>query len=353
MLLVTFPPIEWSDVVSQYVEFLATFAAYGALGFRWLVLRSRAARPEMVAATEPSGRSMWDASELRAATVGTLGALVLVGLTVMETSSRAAEKHITFAAALAGPRGTMVPLVLSAVLFLALLLARARMGGAWAIALLAGIALALRSLLAGRLGPAATALHVVGGSLWLGTLFVMVLAGLPAAMRARPPTGGRGTLVLLLVSRFSPVALVSAALLACSGVVMAWIHLPKLADLWSTPYGVTLILKLCVVASVLSLGAWNWRRMTPRLSSDDSAHALRRTATSELMLAAVVLIVTAVLVTLPSPNETRARGAGEGAPPPQVGAPGAKPAGDSDEPGESDEARPGGRATGGRGRGGR
>ena len=51
-----------------------------------------------------------------------------------------------------------------------------------------------------------------------------------------------------LVNAFSSLALVSAGVLATFGVITAWQHLHTLAALWTTPYGVTLIVKLLVVA---------------------------------------------------------------------------------------------------------
>jgi len=102
--------------------------------------------------------------------------------------------------------------------------------------------------------------------------------------------------------RFSPLALTAAGLLAVFGTITAWRHLKKLDALWTTPYGYTLIAKLCVVGGVLALGAWNWRRRKPRMGSEAGAIALRSSATAELALAGVVLVLTSILVSLPSPR---------------------------------------------------
>lgn len=90
--------------------------------------------------------------------------------------------------------------------------------------------------------------------------------------------------------------------LATFGVITAWRHLHGLSNLWLTPYGITLIVKLCVVAAVVAFGAWNWRRQRPRLGDEAGTLALRGTARAELALAAVVLAVTSILVSLPSPR---------------------------------------------------
>jgi copper transport protein len=131
-----------------------------------------------------------------------------------------------------------------------------------------------------------------------------------------------------MVARFSPLALVSSGLLALTGLITAWRHLHVLSNLWSTPYGLTLIVKLCLVLCVVGLGAWNWRRMTPRLGEESAAHALRRSASAEIGVAAVVLVVTAILVSLPAPRAPGqgggegGEGGGEGGPPAAQHAPG-------------------------------
>jgi putative copper export protein len=109
-------------------------------------------------------------------------------------------------------------------------------------------------------------------------------------------------MVAELVNAFSPLALASTAVLALFGVITAWQHLHTLDALWTTPYGITLIVKLVMVAVVLALGAWNWRRQKPLLGSEAGALSLRRTATRELLAAGVVLVITSVLVSLPSPK---------------------------------------------------
>jgi putative copper export protein len=86
-----------------------------------------------------------------------------------------------------------------------------------------------------------------------------------------------------------------------------------LSNLWSTPYGIALIVKLCFVAAVFGLGAWNWRRQKPTLGTEPAALALRRSATSEVIVAALVLAATAVLLSIPAP-----RAAKPAAPPPSA-----------------------------------
>ena len=86
------------------------------------------------------------------------------------------------------------------------------------------------------------------------------------------------------------------------GVLSAVLHLTTLADLWTTPYGRTLLLKLGTVGCVVLVGAYNWRRLTPMLGGPESPRHLRRSAALELLVAAAVLAVTAVLVGTATPD---------------------------------------------------
>jgi len=62
------------------------------------------------------------------------------------------------------------------------------------------------------------------------------------------------------------------------------------------------MVKLVFVLIVVLLGAWNWRRVRPTLGTEGTEETIRRSATMELAFAALVLIATSVLVTLPSPR---------------------------------------------------
>lgn len=57
---------------------------------------------------------------------------------------------------------------------------------------------------------------------------------------------------------------------------------------------------------VADLGAWNWRRVGPSLGREGGALEIRRTAMTELVFAAAVLLVNAILVSLPSPKRSGA-----------------------------------------------
>ncbi len=308
------PLIPWGRAVFEYLGFLAWFATYGAIGYRFAVLapleRSLAARGEADASTI---RTVQDRSLRGAAWIGLVGAWLFVVALVNGRLNVAQRKHLAPLDALAQQKGNFwVQVVLVGLLVIFFLLAVARLRGAWALAAIAGVCLAFRDVASGRWRALVNPVHEFSASLWIGTLAVLVLVGLRTIVSDAVPRDRRGPITAELVTRFSPLALVAASVLAISGVGTAWLHLHVLSNLWNTPYGITLILKLCVVLIVVGLGAWNWRGMTPRLGQETAAYALRRSASSELAVAAIVLALTAVLVSIPSPRAAKGPGRAPG-----------------------------------------
>ncbi|HEV7590787.1 MAG TPA: CopD family protein [Longimicrobium sp.] len=280
------------EVLLQYVGFAGWFAVFGALGFRFAVLRGGIDGDAMEGARRGAAR------------IGLAGAALMLLRILLAAVRTAGERHVSVVEALRGSGArTLVPLACAAVLLIAFGLALGRVRAGWGLAAAAGVVLALRNVTTGRWFSVVNPLHETAAALWLGTLFVLLVAGLPAVLRTEGSPEARGRRgVTLLVSRFSPLALAAAALLGITGVTTAWRHLKHWSALWTTPYGYALDVKLALVLCVVALGAWNWRRMTPRLGDESAAHALRRSARAELSFAALVLLVTGVLVSLPAPK---------------------------------------------------
>ncbi len=135
--------------------------------------------------------------------------------------------------------------------------------------------------------------HMAGVSLWVGTLFtVMVII--------RP---GNGDAFAAAIRAFSPLAVGAVSVLLLSGVLTAIIYLDSISDLWTGVYGRTLVLKVLLFGVVAGLGAYNWRRLKPALDQPKTVALLTRSARAELVIAGVTLGVTAVLVALPLLHE--------------------------------------------------
>lgn len=186
--------------------------------------------------------------------------------------------------------------------FAAAMMGLARFGknAGWVLATAALLALGVFPGLTGHAAAAESAaglvlatdaLHVWAASGWIGGLATVLY--LEWTWR-RSEAGG--SLLPALVPPFSTVAMICVGTLALTGTVSAWITLPDLATLFAPGYGRILLLKLAFVGVVLGLGGLNFRVLTPPLGSDAGDDAMRRSATIELMIAQVVLVITAILV---------------------------------------------------------
>ena len=137
--------------------------------------------------------------------------------------------------------------------------------------------------------------HVLAAGGWIGGLLFVLVADLVERRR----TGGGSSLLGDVVPLFSPVALVSAGVLVASGTLAAFVHVESPGALLSSTYGRLLLAKVALVLLVMVMGAINWRRLTPRLLGGEDGGALRGNAVRELVVAQLVIIVTALLVRTP------------------------------------------------------
>ena len=279
----------------RYMEYVGYFVIYGALGFRWLMSRTRGGT-----AVSAGESGFYESAYRSAARMGMAGALVLAVELVLTASQKLTADRGFVAAA--GPKN-MIQLSFAALALIAFVMAFARVPGSWILASVAGVGFVFRNAASRNKWTApVNPLHEAGGALWLGTLLMIVIVGLPAIQRADLSSGEERSLVARLIRRFSFIALSGAALMSLTGIITSWTHLKFWAALWTTSYGITLCLKLLVVFVVAALGAWNWRRIGPVLETSANSYSLRRLSAVELAFAAVVLFITAILVLLPSPN---------------------------------------------------
>ena len=289
------PLLTWSEPVTEFVGFVSLFLANGAIGFRFAALR----RSGAAAGAEPI-RLLAGTAAQRAATLGLLGALVQGALLVSRLPRLAERMHLTTSQLLTTDPQTIARCVLLLLAVAGFTLGVARQRSGWPLAAVGLIGSELAGVLSGDWTRLVNPVHQLLAGLWLGSLAVLVIAGIVPALRAAPTL--RGDAVAEMVNGFSPLALVCGPLLIVTGVITALRHLRPFSALWSTPYGYDLIVKLCLVAMVFALGAWNWRRQRPRLGSEGAAGGILRSSLLELSVATMVLMVTAVLVSLPSPK---------------------------------------------------
>ena len=170
-----------------------------------------------------------------------------------------------------------------------------------ALLLAAGTALSGHAAGSGRWTTVAVvsdSVHILAAGGWLGALLLILAAGVPATARMEPI--GRGLVVREMVHAFSPMALAFAGALAVTGVIAAILHLGSWGALTGSDYGRLLLIKIATLALVIAAATYNWRRLRPALDADRIG-TLRRTAGMELLLAFVVIVVTAWLVATPPP----------------------------------------------------
>ena len=296
-------------VIARAVSFVALLAVLGAVAFRTIVLPRTAgftpAQRSDVASDTARRAAMWSATLLVAA-----GAKLYLQNRMMSGTAAADLAHMrSMSMETHWGAAWRLQFGAGAVALLAFALAWRRVAGGWLLAALACVTLALSAALAGHAGAATSArtvaivddtLHILGASAWLGSLFWM----LAHVVRMHRTLDDGPARVASLVAAFSPVALGSAAVVVLTGVVSAWLRLGSIPALWSTSYGQVLLVKLLFLSGVTATGFYNWRFVQPSLGTSAATVRLRRSATSELVIGVVVLIVTAVLVAMPTPSLT-------------------------------------------------
>ena len=142
--------------------------------------------------------------------------------------------------------------------------------------------------------------HLLAAGAWIGTLFVLLSTGFRSMASYGPK---HGLVVAPLVDRFSPVALTAAGTLAGTGAVTAFLYIDEVQQLWQTVYGRALMAKIVLFGVAVLLGAYNWKRVRPVISSPGGVDRLRWSGAAELLVVVVLLAVTAWLVHLPMPHE--------------------------------------------------
>jgi putative copper export protein len=290
------PLLIWSDPIRELVGFIGTFLAAGAIGFRYSAARHQTAGTEA---------SFYREGLKRAATLGIVGALIGVVFVLMDLPAAAAKLHLSSLQAVTSNLGIALSLIFALLTLAGLLLAWTGPRAGWPLAAIGIVGVAFQPAFLAKWISLVNPIHRLAAGLWIGTLFMLVVVGLVPLLRHEELRDRRGAIAADMVNRFSPLALSMGGVVLVLGAITAWRHLPVISDLWTTPYGYALLVKLALVATVFGLGAFNWRRQRPTLGSESAAISLKRSARHELTVAALVLVATAILVSLPSPPKPK------------------------------------------------
>ena len=160
-------------------------------------------------------------------------------------------------------------------------------------------------------------LHQVAAAAWAGGLFAFALL-VPRLLRRLKPAA-RTAILAEIVPRFSRLAIVSVVVLGLTGLFQSWLQVTTVPAL-GTLYGVSLLVKLALIAPMLALGAANLFLSRPRLPRAAAARGrplsagiprllarFRWAVAAEAMLAVGVVLATAVLTASEPARETYAR----------------------------------------------
>jgi copper transport protein len=291
-----------TNSLARAFSFLGLLALIGAVAFRALVL-PRARGINVAARAQMEGRAaVLGFADSMVVIISALARLFLESQMMsampdMQTMSMTdMAMHTRWGFALRLEFGAAIVAVVS------FALAARQLRGAWPLAAISAIVLAVTPALAGHAAAStqftslmivSDFLHVLGGASWLGSLLAVMVVGVPLSLMLDGVE--RWSSVASLVNSFSPVALASVAVVVASGVIASWVHLAHLSALWQTAYGQILLIKLVLVAITLTIGAYNFRRVQPQLVNEVGAARLRRSAALELGFGCLILLVTGFL----------------------------------------------------------
>ena len=300
-------------VVVRALQFTALLVTIGAVAFALVVLgilRRTDEDPAIIGAMRD-----------RAARIGFWASATLLATVLLRLYAQSVAVQAPGSGFDAGFLGTMLTTtiwgwgwILQAIAavsaIIAFHLARRGRDAGWTLAAIAALALAVTPALSGHAASTprlagvaivADTLHVIGAAGWLGSLVFLLAAGIPVALRL--DEARRGQAVARVVNAFSPTALGFAGLAALTGLFSGWLHIGFSSALWESTYGQTLLIKLAILSVVIGTGAYNWLKVRPALGDDVGTRRIRRSATVEVAVGVLVVIVTAILVATPPPME--------------------------------------------------
>jgi copper transport protein len=134
--------------------------------------------------------------------------------------------------------------------------------------------------------------HVMGVGTWIGGLVWLLFGTRLAGTAGDHDNPGLG----VELRRFSRMAGLMLLLVVATGVFRAWQGVNSIDALWTSDYGVTLLIKLGVFLPLVTLGAINRYRNVPRAGRNPRRlPSLRRVVSGEVLLAVGVFGVTGVL----------------------------------------------------------
>jgi len=134
-------------------------------------------------------------------------------------------------------------------------------------------------------------LHTIGAAAWLGGLLLLVLL-----------RGQHGLDLPRLVGRYSSLAIAAFAVVAFSGFTRSIVAVGSWEAVWTTPYGLIVVVKAVLLVGMGLLGAWYRTRLIPKLSGARASRWFWALVLGEVALMGLASGAAAALARTPPPT---------------------------------------------------
>lgn len=140
------------------------------------------------------------------------------------------------------------------------------------------------------------ATHIVAASAWVGGLLYLLVSA-SAALTSGNRQDATGFLLAASL-RFTPLAIVAAAALFASGIMIALVQV-AVPDALATPYGFVVAVKAALAVPLVAIAIYNMVSLSRRVNTDALATSkLRNTVVAEIAIAVCALLAAGWLASL-------------------------------------------------------
>jgi copper resistance protein D len=128
-------------------------------------------------------------------------------------------------------------------------------------------------------------LHVVAMAWWMGSLYPLWVS-----CKLLTPSS-----LYKLMDLFGQIAVFVVGLLIVCGIGLLFLFFANPLELLTTQYGQALLLKLTFVVCILLIAAYHKYHLVEEVQEEACCHKLQKSIRNEMLIAVIILIITAVL----------------------------------------------------------
>ncbi|PKH02112.1 copper resistance protein CopD [Psychromonas sp. MB-3u-54] len=136
------------------------------------------------------------------------------------------------------------------------------------------------------------AFHIITVSWWVGALYPLWLS----CKLLQPPA------LYKLMCLFGKIAMFMVGILIACGIGLLYLFLENPLALLTTTYGLAMLLKLIFVGSILLIAAYHKFRLVEEIQQQAGIKKLQKSIKNEMLIAVVILTITAVLSSILGPE---------------------------------------------------